>query len=73
MTAELRIYDQATDTAGYQIGERVIYEHPDGTEREGVISGMFIGPVSGLWVYEVHGDGFYADEIRPAPEPKEAA
>lgn len=68
MTAPLRLYDQATDGADYQIGEAVIYEAPDGSEREGIITESFVGPVSGLWVYEVHGDGFYADELRPVPE-----
>lgn len=67
---EARPYDRATDTADYQIGEAVVYEAPNGEEYIGLISEMFVGPVSGQWVYEVHGDGFYADELRAVvPEP----
>lgn len=71
--AEQRVYDQAADTAAYRIGNLVSFEAPDGTRQEGIISEMFIGPMSGKWIYEIHGDGFYEEELSPAPEPLRAA
>lgn len=50
-------------------GARVMVRHTYGLTnpewRAGIITEMFVAPITGTWVYVVGGNGYYENEIRP--------
>ena len=49
-------------------GARVMVRHTYGLTnpewRTGIITEMFVAPITGTWVYVVAGNGYYENEIR---------
>ena len=63
----------------YSRGERIFVRHTYGLTspewREGIITDLFVAPVTRTYVYVVAGCGYYEHEVRswediPVPEPQ---
>lgn len=49
----------------FQVGD---YAEIIGTNEMHRVYGVFVGPVSGQWLYCIDGQHLYADELRPVPQ-----
>ena len=60
----------------YHRGERVYVRHTYGLTspewRLGIITDLFVAPITGEWVYVVAGSGYYEHEVRPDDERRDA-
>jgi len=58
--------------ATYHRGERVYVRHTYGLTapewRLGIITDLFVAPITGEWVYVVAGSGYYEHEVRADDE-----